>query len=122
MESFIPVGILLILALIVAGGIYFLTTHLGPRNSPSVDLKPYECGVEPDQSIQYPFPLKYYLVAVLFLLFDIEAAFFLPWALVYKESLATNATLFLAMIVYLFFFVLALIYVYRKGYVRVDMN
>lgn len=120
MESFLPVGILLILALAVCGGIYGLTTLLGPKVPGQVKLSPYECGVAPEGDARRPFQFKYYLVAVLFLLFDVEAAFFLPWALVYRSSLSEGPGLLVAMIVFGFFLVLALFYVFRKGYLEAE--
>ena len=117
MEAFVPVGILIILGIIVCGAIYGITSLLGPRIFQKNKLSPYECGVQGSvqASARLPFQIKFYLIAVIFLLFDVEAAFFLPWALVYRESLATGPTLLVAMGLYLFFMVLALWYILRKG-------
>lgn len=120
MEAFLPVGILLCLALAVCGGIYVLTTILGPKVPGQVKLSPYECGVQPEGDARRPFQFKYYLVAVLFLLFDVEGAFFLPWALVYRNSLQQGPGLLIAMLVFGLFFVLALFYVFRKGYLEAE--
>jgi len=121
MEAFIPVGILLIFALFVCAAIYVLTRLLGPEVGGKVKLSPYECGVQASETkdARIPFHFRFYLLAVLFLLFDVEGAFFLPWALVYRDSLQIDASLLIAMLVFVFFVVLGLIYVYRKGYLEV---
>jgi len=114
-EAFLPIGILLVFALTVCGAIYGLTTILGPSNPLPVKLQPYECGIKPEgDDARVPFKNRFYLIAVLFLLFDVEAAFFFPWALVYRESLAEGAGLLIAMLIYLFFMGLGLVYVFQK--------
>jgi len=114
MEAFAPVGLLLAIALAMCAGILGLTTWLGPRRPSAAKLSTYECGAIPEGNARQPFRSRFYLIAVLFLLFDVEAVFFIPWALVYRESLAEGAGLLLAMLVYLGFVVLGLIYVIRK--------
>lgn len=100
----------------MCGGIFVLTTLLGPRNPIAAKMTPYECGIKTDQGgPRVPFKNRFYLIAVLFLLFDVEAAFFFPWALVYRESLAQNGMLLLAFGVYLAFMLLALAYIYGKN-------
>jgi len=117
-EAFIPIAVLFIVALIVCAGIFILTAVLGPKNPLAVKLSAYECGVKPEGNARTPFKIQFYLIAVLFLLFDVEGAFFLPWALVYRESLAVDPTLLIAMIVYIFLMALGLIYVYKKDCLR----
>jgi len=114
-ETLLPIGILLVLSLCVCGAILGLTSLLGPKNPVASKLSTYECGVPPEGSARAPFQIRFYHIAVLFLLFDVEAAFFFPWALVYRESLVSGATLLLAIVIYLFLMVLGLIYILRKG-------
>ena len=114
MEAYLPIGILLIIGIVLSAGIFVVSSLLGPRNPLPEKLSTYECGVEVDGSARTPFKNRFYLVAVLFLLFDVEAAFFFPWALVYKESLAHGGALLFAMLAYLAFIVLGLVYVFRK--------
>lgn len=120
MESFLPIVILLVFAMIVGGAIYALTSVLGPSNPLASKLSVYECGVKPEGSARAPFKIHFYLIAVLFLLFDVEAAFFLPWALVYRESLISGGTLLLAMSVYLGLMVLGLAYIFKKNCLRLS--
>jgi NADH-quinone oxidoreductase subunit A len=116
--EFLPVGILFIFAIVVCVTIYALTTSLGPKNWTAAKLSTYESGITPEGNARAPFKLGFYLVAVLFLLFDVEAAFFFPWALVYRESLSEGGALLFAMLVYMFFMVLALVFVLRKNVLR----
>lgn len=120
MEAFIPVGILFAFALIVCASIYGLTVCLGPKVSAPGKLTVYECGVKPEGSARQPFKHHFYLIAVLFLLFDVEAAFFLPWALIYKESLTAGITALVAMAIFFLLVVLGLIYELRKGGLRMN--
>lgn len=114
MEAYLPIAILFIFALCVCGGILGITSLLGPKNPLASKLNPYECGVKPEGSARAPFHNRFYVVAVLFLLFDVEAAFFFPWALVYRESLATGPELLIALLVYMGLMALGLVYIFRK--------
>lgn len=121
LNAFIPVGVLLVFALCVCAAIYILTNLLGPKVRGSrIKLAPYESGVSTSDLARLPFRFKFYIVAVLFLLIDVEGAFFLPWALVYRESLQSDATLLVAMLVFTFFVVLGLVYIFRKDYLNMD--
>lgn len=73
---------------------------------------PFECGSPYLQDGIKPIPIKYYLVAFLFLLFDVEVAFFFPWALVFKK-IGTTALIF--MFIYIFILVVGFIYAWKKG-------
>ena len=86
----------------------------GPKRPTAVKLSTYECGIPSDGNARQPFRSRFYLIAVLFLLFDVEAAFFFPWALVYRESLQQGAALLFAMLAYLSFMALGLVYIFRK--------
>jgi NADH-quinone oxidoreductase subunit A len=114
MEAFLPIAILLVVGMATCAAIYGLSTLLGPKNPNASKLSVYECGVKPEGNARAPFKSRFYLIAVLFLLFDVEAAFFFPWALIYRDSLHQGGALLLAMIVYLAFMVLGLIYIFQK--------
>jgi len=85
---------------------------LGPRRSNPVKDTPYECGSSFLQEGINPFPVKYYLVAFLFLLFDVEVVFFYPWALVFKE---VGVTVLILMFVYISILVIGFVYAWKKG-------
>lgn len=114
MEAFLPIGILLILALVLCVGIFGVSTILGPSNPLPLKLAPYECGIRVEAATRQPFKNRYYLIAVLFLLFDVEGAFLFPWALIYRESLATGPQILLVGLFYLALVALALAYVFQK--------
>ncbi len=118
MENFLPVLILLFFALCVCVAVYSLTHLLGPKNPTAAKLSPYECGVEPEGSARAPFKTHFYLVAVLFLLFDVEGVFFIPWAIIYRESLAEGPDILIAGALYMALLVLALAYIFRKRLLR----
>ena len=111
---------MLVVAIVVSIGIFIITNVLGPRNPSAVKLSVYECGVKPEGNARTPFKNRFYRLPSLFL-FDVEAAFFLPWALVYRNSIRTSGgALLAAMIAYLFFFVLGLVYIFRKNALELD--
>ena len=120
MESFFPIVILLVISLGVCVSIFAITSLLGPKNPLASKLSPYECGVEPEGNARTPFKSRFYLIAVMFLLLDVEAAFFFPWALIYRESLKTDGSLLWAMLIYLAFMVLGLVYIFRKNCLELE--
>ncbi|MDH7512615.1 MAG: NADH-quinone oxidoreductase subunit A [Clostridiales bacterium] len=90
----------------------FMNRFLGPSRSNPNKEKPFECGSPYLQKDINPFPIKFYLVAFLFLLFDIEVAFFFPWALVFKEM---KVTALVVMAAYLSVLVIGFVYAWKKG-------
>ena len=81
--SYLPILILLIVAVVIAGAITTGAALLGPKRPTAAKLAPYECGMSPVGSARQRFPIKFYLFAMLFLVFDIEAAFLYPWAVMF---------------------------------------
>ena len=114
MEAFLPIGFLLILALILCAGILGVTMILGPKNPLPIKLAPYECGIRVESAARQPFKNRFYLIAVLFLLFDVEGAFLFPWALIYRESLSAGPQVLLVGIFYLALVALGLAYIFQK--------
>ena len=76
LESYLGAGILLLMAIGIAGGMVVMTSMLGPKREFADKMEPFECGESPIVSPHQRFSVKFYLVAVLFVLFDIEAVFF----------------------------------------------
>lgn len=103
---FILVGILFGIAPIVAGRL------LGPHRPDSEKLSPYECGFEAFEDARMKFDVRYYLVAILFIIFDLEIAFLFPWALALKEIGWFG---YLAMVVFLSVLVVGFVYEWKKG-------
>ena len=81
-----------------------------------VKLQSYECGITPSGPARIRFSIKFYLVAMLFVLFEIEVVFLIPWATVYRESIAAGASVFLwAMLGFVGILFLAYLYALKKG-------
>ncbi len=107
---FIVISVALGVALLVTGGI--LGGLLGPGKADSEKNSPYECGFEAFEDTRSQFDVRYYLVAILFIIFDLEITFFIPWALVLDE-LGTYGLL--AMTVFVLELVIGFIYLWKKG-------
>ena len=86
LHTYIPVLVLAILALGLSAVMTILSWVLGPRKPTPQKLAPYECGVVPIGSARERFPIKFYLIAMLFIIFDIETVFLYPWAVNYRNS------------------------------------
>ena len=85
MREYIPVLLFLLVAIGFAGGTIGLSSIIVPRRRNSIKNSAYECGVEPVGDARERFSVKFYLVAVLFILFDIEAVFLYPWAVAFRQ-------------------------------------
>jgi NADH-quinone oxidoreductase subunit A len=107
---FIVVGAAVGIAPMVLGG--GLSRLLGVHRPDSEKLSPYECGFEAFEDARMKFDVRYYLVAILFILFDLEIAFLFPWAIVLQEIGRFG---FMAMMVFLGILVVGFIYEWKKG-------
>ena len=112
---FIIVGVFVGLAPIVLGGA--ISRLIGMHRPDSEKLSPYECGFEAFEDARMKFDVRYYLVAILFILFDLEIAFLFPWAIVLQE-IGTFGLL--SMIVFLAILVIGFIYEWKKGALEWD--
>src|SRR4029450_12054846 len=83
--EYVPILVMFLVALFIAVFVIVLSGLLGPRRPSRRKLMPYESGGEPTGPAQHGFPVKFNLVAMIFILFDIEVIFFFPYALVYKR-------------------------------------
>jgi len=119
--SYVPILIAFIVALLTALGILLASSLLGSHHPTLEKLSPYECGVDPVGSSRDRQSVKFYLVAMIFLLFDIEAVFLIPWAVGFHWILKSDVLQPLRFVYYgemvLFIFILltGLIYVWKKG-------
>jgi NADH-quinone oxidoreductase subunit A len=85
MVQYLPVAALLILAVLFAGVSLLASRLLAPRRPTVAKYAPYECGIVPGREPPHRFPVRFYLVAMLFIVFDIEIVFLYPWALIHRE-------------------------------------
>jgi len=111
-ELYFPVLLQAAIAMAVAGGIILLSYLLGHRVKDRIKDMPYECGIEPTGDARHRFSVKFYLVGMLFILFDIEAIFLYPWAVVYRELKIFG---FLEMLVFIVLILAGFFYIWKKG-------
>lgn len=117
-EPYIPILIMLGLVLVLVGAIIILNSMIGPKTRGGFHAEPFECGSEPIGSPRSRFSVNFYLVAIFFIVFDIEAVFLYPWAVLYRSFIADPSFGLIALVeMFVFIGVLAvgLIYVYKRG-------
>jgi NADH-quinone oxidoreductase subunit A len=85
LQDYIPILLMFMLAAGFVGLTMVVTHWLGPKRKTKVKLESFECGIESKGNARVPFPIKYFLVAILFVLFDVEVIFMYPWAVNFKE-------------------------------------
>src|SRR5580704_18341454 len=84
LHAYVPLLIHLLVAAFLAGALIMVSTFIGWRRPSRVKAQPYECGITPVGDAREPVTVKFYLVAMVFILFDVEAIFLYPWAFVYR--------------------------------------
>ena len=107
-----PVLIHILAAAGLAALLVLLSTFVGQRRPSRAKLSPYECGVPPVGDAREPFSVKFYLVAMVFILFDVEAIFLFPWALVYRELHLFG---FVEMLLFILVVLAGYVYLWKKG-------
>jgi NADH-quinone oxidoreductase subunit A len=113
---YLPVLMQLLIAIAIGTGMIVLSAILGHRKYSRVKMQPYECGITPTGDAQHRFSVKFYLVAMLFILFDVEAIFLIPWAVVYKQLLRENGLFGLwEMMIYIAIVLVGFFYIWKKG-------
>jgi len=110
--NYLPIGIQLIFAICVLALIIFATNVLGPKRKTADKLVNFESGIESHGNARKPIAVKYFLVAILFVLFDVEVIFFYPYAINFRQ-LGWDG--FLAILMFVGFFITGFIYVIKKG-------
>jgi NADH-quinone oxidoreductase subunit A len=111
-DSYFPVVVQTVLAVLVAAALITISFALGKRVKDRVKNSPYECGMAPTGSARERFSVKFYLVAIVFILFDIEAVFLYPWAVVYREL---KMFAFVEMLLFIVLILCGFFYVWKKG-------
>jgi NADH-quinone oxidoreductase subunit A len=112
LENYLPVLIFVIIGVLIGVVAPALGYFLGPRRPGVEKDSPYECGFEPFESARMKFDVRYYLVAILFIIFDLEIAFLFPWAVVLGEIGGFGLV---AMTIFLGLLVVGFIYEWKKG-------
>lgn len=109
---YLPIILLLIIAVCFGLGSVVVSSLVGQKKYSEVKLSPYECGCEPVGSAQERFSIKFYLIAMLFILFDIECVFLYPWAILFKR-LGMLGLVEMGLFIAILF--VGYIYVWKKG-------
>ena len=112
LQSYAPLLIHLLVAMGLAAAILLLSMIVGRHRPTRAKMQPYECGVLPTGDAREPFSVKFYLVAMVFILFDVEAIFLYPWAYVYRELRWFG---FVEMLLYILILLAGYIYLWKKG-------
>ena len=112
LENYIPILIFIAIGIMIGIVPMALGAMLAPHRPDSEKNSPYECGFEAFEDTRMKFDVRYYLVAILFIIFDLEIAFLFPWAVVLQE---VGMFGFLAMMVFLGILVIGFIYEWKKG-------
>lgn len=110
--TYLPIILLILIALAFGLGSVVFSTLIGQKKYSKVKMAPYECGCEPIGTARDRFPIKFYMIAMLFILFDIEAVFLYPWAILYKK-LGLFGLVEMGLFVVILF--VGYIYVWKKG-------
>jgi NADH-quinone oxidoreductase subunit A len=111
-EVYFPVLLQILIAMAVAAGMLGASFVLGKRVRNRVKDLPYECGITPVGDARQRFSVKFYLVAMLFILFDIEAIFLYPWAVVFREL---KMFAFVEMLLFIVLILAGFFYIWKKG-------
>jgi len=110
--NYAPLLMYILAAMALAGVLLALSTLVGPHRPSREKGQAYECGMSPTGDARHAFDVKFYLVAMLFILFDVEAIFFFPWAYVYRELRLFG---FYEMLVYIGILLAGYVYLLKKG-------
>ncbi len=111
-QSYAPLLLHILVALGIAGAILLASSVIGWKRPSRAKGMPYECGVLPTGDAREPFSVKFYLVAMIFILFDVEAVFLYPWAYVFRELRWAG---FFEMLLYIAILLAGYVYLWKKG-------
>jgi NADH-quinone oxidoreductase subunit A len=118
LENYFPVLLFILVGLAFGCAPIFLGWLVAPNHPDSEKLSPFECGFEPFEDARMKFDVRYYLIAILFILFDLEIAFMFPWASIFKEIVHTELIKlfgFIEMFVFIGILVIGYVYAWAKG-------
>ena len=110
--DYLPIVLMFIVALGFVVTTMVASHWLGPKRKTKIKLESFECGVEAEGNARLPFAIKYFLVAILFVLFDIEVIFMYPWAVNFKELGSTG---FIEMLIFIGTLLIGFAYIIKRG-------
>ncbi|HEV2206495.1 MAG TPA: NADH-quinone oxidoreductase subunit A [Candidatus Acidoferrales bacterium] len=112
LDTYAPLLLMFLLACGLAGALVAVSTLVGRHKRTREKDQPYECGIRPTGDAREPFSVHFYMVALVFILFDIEAIFLYPWALVYRDLSLFG---FVEMVLYIVILLAGYIFLWKKG-------
>ncbi|MDR2189124.1 MAG: NADH-quinone oxidoreductase subunit A [Azonexus sp.] len=118
MENYFPILMFVLIGVVVGVLPTALGFLLGPNKPDPEKLSPYECGFEAFEDARMKFDVRYYLIAILFILFDLEIAFLFPWATIFKDIVASESIKlfgFIEMLVFVAILLVGYVYAWAKG-------
>jgi NADH-quinone oxidoreductase subunit A len=119
LSDYLPIALMFVVAFGFAAGNVLLSQFVGQRKATRTKTMPYECGKDPVGSARERFSVKFYLIAMIFILFDIELIFLIPWAVVFTRFATASRALSLLIYTEMMFFVVLLlvgyVYIWKKG-------
>jgi len=113
LTNYIPIFLFMGLAFLFPVVTLLLAKLVRPQTGGEAKLTPYECGVDPDSDARKRYAIRYYVVAILFVIFDVETVFLFPWAIIYKKQLALFGLV--EMLVFLGILIVGYIWIINKG-------
>jgi NADH-quinone oxidoreductase subunit A len=117
LSDYLPIVLMFLVALGFAGGNVLLSQLVGQHKATRTKTMPYECGKDPVGSARERFSVKFYLIAMIFILFDIELIFMMPWAVVFRKLTAEGlgSLVYFEMLVFIALLLVGYAYVWKKG-------
>lgn len=111
-DSYLPILVILLVSAFIGLTIIVLSNVLSRKNPTPIKLMPYECGMDPIHGARRRFSVRFFIIGMLFIVFDIELIFMFPWATIYDKLMVFG---FVEMLVFVLVLLAGLIYVWKKG-------
>jgi len=118
LSQYLSILLLLLAAVGFAVGLLVMTHLVGPRIRDPIKTTVYESGLAPQMEARMRFPIRFYIVAMMFILFDVEVIFFYPWAVVYKHFLSFGHFIFWEMVIFIAILFVGYLYLLKRGAFR----
>ncbi len=113
--DYLPILFVIIVAVGFAVGMLVVSHFVGPRVPDPIKLMPYESGVDPKSESHPRLNIRYFIVGLVFIIFDIEVVFLFPWAVIFRDFIARSSFIFWEMVFFMAVLLVGLIYIWRKG-------
>ncbi|HWR36353.1 MAG TPA: NADH-quinone oxidoreductase subunit A [Clostridia bacterium] len=111
-QNYVPIFIFMLVAFLIAAGTLVVATIIRPSNPSKIKLMPYECGIDPVDDARKRYTIRFYIVAILFVVFDVETIFLFPWAVQFK---LLGIFGFVEMLIFLGILIVGYIWIWKKG-------